>query len=150
VADKTHEIPVMQEVWRELVVEGRVITVEALLTQRAIAPGIVAGDGDSVRLVKGNQPQRYDDRHLVFQDAPTRAETLAAVETVDAGHGRMEPRRLTTRTALVGDRDWPGLAQVFPLERRATRKNTGEQRHDVVYGVTSLGRASIRPMGSAM
>jgi predicted transposase YbfD/YdcC len=38
----------------------------------------------------------------------------------------------------VGYSDWPGLAQVFQLERSTTRKNTGEQRHEVVYGVTSL------------
>jgi hypothetical protein len=33
VADKTHEIPVLEDVWRGWVVEGRVITVDALLTQ---------------------------------------------------------------------------------------------------------------------
>ena len=61
----------MQDVLRELVVEGRVITVDALLTPRAIAPSIVEGDGDYVMLVKGNQPQLYDDLHLVFHDANT-------------------------------------------------------------------------------
>ena len=145
VADKTHEIPVMQEVLRALVVEGRLITVDAWLTPRAIAPSIVEGDGDSVRLVKGNPPQLYDDLHRVFHDAPTRAETLAAVATVAAGHGRIAQRRLTTSTALVGYRDWPGLAQVFQLERRATRKQTGEQRHEVVSGVTSLGPDQAGP-----
>jgi predicted transposase YbfD/YdcC len=145
VADKTKASPVRPEVLRALVVEGRVITVDAVLTPRAIAQSIVAGDGDDVMLGKGHQPQLYDDLHLVFHDAPSRAETLAAVETVDAGHGRSEPRRLTTSTALVGYSDWPGLAQVFQLERRATRKKTGEQRHEVVYGVTSLGPDQAGP-----
>jgi predicted transposase YbfD/YdcC len=138
VADKTNEIPVMQEVLRELVVAGRVVTVDALLTQRAIAQSIVEGDGDYVMLVTGNQPQLYDDLHLIFHDTPAQAAPLAAIETVDAGHGRLEQRRLTTSTALVGYSDWPGLAQVFQLERSTTRKKTGEQRHEVVYGVTSL------------
>lgn len=145
VADKTNEIPVMQEVLQELVVAGRVITVDALLTQRAIAQSIVEGDGDYVMLVKGNQPQLYADLHLVFHDAPTRAEPLAAMETVEAGHGRLEQRRLTTSTALVGYSDWPGLAQVFQLERSTTRKKTGEQRHEVVYGVTSLSPERADP-----
>ena len=64
---------------------------------------------------------------------------------MDAGHGRIEPRRLTTSTALVGNSDWPGLAQVFQLERSATRKKTGEQRHEVVSGVTSLGPDQAGP-----
>jgi hypothetical protein len=46
VADKTNEIPVLEDVLRALVVEGRVLTVDALLTQRAIAERIVHGGGD--------------------------------------------------------------------------------------------------------
>jgi hypothetical protein len=46
VAHKTHAIPVLEEVVRGLIVAGRVITVDALLTQRAIAQGIVEGGGD--------------------------------------------------------------------------------------------------------
>ena len=118
---------------------GRGITVEAWLTPRAIAPSIVAGDGDDVRLVTGPHPQLYDDLHLVCPDAPTRAETLAAVETVAAGHGGVEPRRLPPSTALGGARDWPGLAQGFQRERSATRQTTGEQRYEGISGGTSLG-----------
>ena len=45
-ADKTNEIPVLEDVLCALVVEGRVITVDALLTQRAIAARIMHGGGD--------------------------------------------------------------------------------------------------------
>ena len=66
VADKTHEIPVLEEVLRELVIAGRVVTVDALLTQRAIAQRIVKGGGDHVMRVKGNQPQLHQDIEVVF------------------------------------------------------------------------------------
>ena len=46
------------------------------------------------------------------------------------GHGRIEQR---------GHSDWPGLAQVFRLERQVSIKKTGEVRDEVVAGVTSLG-----------
>jgi hypothetical protein len=46
VADKTKESPVLETVLQGLVVEGRVITVDAWLTQRAIAERIVPGGGD--------------------------------------------------------------------------------------------------------
>lgn len=138
VADKTNEIPVLEDVLRHLVLEGRVITVEALLTQRAIAQHIVEGSGDYVMVVKGNQPQLHHDIHLLFRDVDTLEEPMVAAETVDVGHGRIEQRRLTSSTALVGYHDWPGLAQVFQIERHVTMKASRVQRSDVVYGVTSL------------
>jgi predicted transposase YbfD/YdcC len=145
VADKTNEIPVLEDVLRELVVEGRVITVDALLTQRAVAERMVHGGGDYVMLVKGNQPQLQHDIQLVFHETHMLAETMATAETVDSGHGRLEQRRLTASSALVGYSDWPGLAQVFQLERSVIMKKRGEQRHEVVYGVTSLSRDQAGP-----
>ena len=57
---------------------------------------------------------------------------------MDIGHGRIETRNLTTSEALVGYRDWPGMAQVFELGRHVITKKTGKERIEVVYGVTSL------------
>jgi hypothetical protein len=59
-------------------------------------------------------------------------------ETVDCGHGRIEQRRLHPSDVLVGDSDWPGLAQVLHLERQGLNKKTGAVREEVVVGVTSL------------
>lgn len=33
---------------------------------------------------------------------------------------------------------WPGIEQVFRLERSATMLKTGEVRHQVVYGLSNL------------
>jgi DDE_Tnp_1-associated len=70
VADKTNEFLVLEDVLRGLLLEGRVITVDALLTQRAIAQRLVEGGGDDVMTVKGNQPQLQQDIRLVFQEPP--------------------------------------------------------------------------------
>jgi predicted transposase YbfD/YdcC len=145
VADKTNEIPVLEEALRGLVVEGRVMTVDALLTQRTVAEHLVPDGGDSIMLVKGNEPQLQHDIQLVFQEAHASAETMATVETVDSGHGRIEQRRLTASSALVGYSDWPGLVQVFQLERAVIMKKSAAQRHEVVYGVTSLGPDQAGP-----
>jgi len=147
VADKTNEIPVLEEVLRGLLLEGRVITVDALLTQRAIAQRLVEGGGDYVMIVKGNQPQLQHDIRLVFQEPTALAETMTACDTMDHGHGRLEERRLTASTALVEYSDWPGLAQVFQVERRVTVKKSGAQRAEVVYGVTSLSPERETPEG---
>jgi predicted transposase YbfD/YdcC len=138
VADKTNEIPVVMEVLRQVVLEGRVVTMDALLTQRQIAQQIVETGGDYVMVVKDNQPQLREDIATVFALPPIVGETRAVAEMVDSGHGRIEQRRLETSDVLVGYSDWPGLAQVFQLERQVVSKKTGEVREEVVMGVTSL------------
>jgi predicted transposase YbfD/YdcC len=139
VADKTNEIPVVMELLRQVVLEGRVVTMDALLTQRQIAQQIVEAGGDYVMVVKANQPQLREDIATVFALPPIAAESRTVAQTVDGGHGRIEQRRLETSNVLVGYSDWPGLAQVFHLERQVVSKKTGEVREEVVAGVTSLG-----------
>lgn len=102
VDDETNEIPVAQEMLQDLVLEGRVITLDALLTQREVAQTILDGGGDYLMFVKGNQPRLWDDIQVLFQEPKLLADTMAAAETVDVGHGRIEKRRLTASTALVG------------------------------------------------
>jgi hypothetical protein len=77
----------------------------------------------------------------VFALPPSVGETRTVAETVDSGHGRIEPRRLPTRDVLVGYRDWPGLAQGFQVERHVLIKKTGEVREEVVAGGTRLALA---------
>ncbi len=68
---KTNEIPVTALALRELVLTGRVVTMDALLTQRAIAQAIGAGGGDDVMVAKGNQPQLEQDIATVFTAPPS-------------------------------------------------------------------------------
>lgn len=138
VADKTNEIPVVLELLRQVVLEGRVVTMDALLTQRQIAQQILDAEGDYVMVVKDNQPQLLEDIQTVFALAPIAGERRTAAETLDLGHGRIEQRTLQTSTVLVGYSNWPGLAQVFQVERQVITKKTGAVRAEVVAGVTSL------------
>lgn len=58
--------------------------------------------------------------------------------TVDKGHGRLESREITVSSELKGYSDWPGLEQVFKLERFRLDIKTGKQEREAVYGLTSL------------
>jgi predicted transposase YbfD/YdcC len=140
VGDKTNEIGVAVPLLRGLVVDGRVFTMDALLTQHAIARAIVEGKGDYVMLVKGNQPALLREIELVFAEPPE-DDDQPSVQAVDRGHGRVDYRRLTASSALVGYSDWPGLQQVFRVDRTTIQRKTGEVRAETVYGVTSLDRA---------
>ena len=137
VADATNEIPEVLALLRALVLAGRVVTGEALLAQRHIAHRIVEAQGDYVMRVKDNQPHLREDMHTVFALPPIAGERRTMAETVDSGHGRIEQRRLRTSTVLGGYSDWPGLAQVFQIERQVIVKKTGQDREAVVAGVTS-------------
>lgn len=140
VDDKTNEITAILEVLHGLVLEGRVITMDAMHTQRETAKEIVDGGGDYVMIVKENQPRLFEEIQLVFQAPDELAETMDTAKTIDAGHGRIEERRLIVSTALAGYSDWPGLEQVFQIERTRIMKKTGKKEQEVVYGATSLGR----------
>lgn len=144
VSDKTNEMTQVEAVLRQLVLPGRVFTMDALLTQRHVAQAMVDGGGDDVMIVKANQPQLHADIELVFT-LPPAGDPQPSARTVDIGHGRIEQRNMTTREALVGHNDWPGLAQVFEIGRHVITKKTGEERGEVVYGVTSLRPERVTP-----
>jgi predicted transposase YbfD/YdcC len=144
VAAKTNEIKEVETVLNQIVLTGRVVTMDALLTQRQVAQTIVDAGGDYVMIVKENQPQLKADIELVFT-LPPAGDRQERVRTVDVGHGRIETRNLTTSEALVGYSDWPGLAQVFEVGRHVITKKTGPDRVEVVYGVTSLSSERATP-----
>jgi predicted transposase YbfD/YdcC len=137
VDDKTNEITAVEPLLCQLVLEGRIVTMDALLTQRHVAQTIVDKGGDYVMIVKDNQPQLRADIELVFALPPV-GDQQETARTVDIGHGRIEQRNITTSKALGGYSDWPGLAQVFELGRHIITQKTTEERVEVVYGVTSL------------
>jgi len=145
VADKTNEIGAASEFLLTLVLEGRVVTADALLAQRGLARTILDRGGDYLLAVKGNQPGLRGDIELLFGDAAL-AEAAAVAETVSQHGGRVETRRLAASSALVGYSDWPGLGQVLRLERRVVAKATGAVlREETAYAVTSLPPAEASP-----
>ena len=144
VDDKTNEITQVETVLRQLVLKDRVVTMDALLTQRPVAQTIVDEGGDYVMTVKENQPQLRADIELIFTLPPV-GDRQETARTVDLGHGRIEQRNVTTSAALVGDSDWPGLAQVFEVGRHVIIQKTGQERVEVVYGVPSLNPERATP-----
>jgi len=73
VDDKTNEIGATPTLLAGLVLEGRVFTMDALLTQRAIAQTLVDAGGHYVMLVKENHPQLLADISAEFSSPPPRA-----------------------------------------------------------------------------
>jgi len=148
VADQTNEIGQWDELLAALVLEGRIITADSLLTQREIAQSIVDSGGDYLLPVKENQACLHEDIALVFAESKLLRDTITTARTVDQHGSRIEERRLRASTALSGYTDWPGHQQVMEVERTVTEKATGETRREVAYAITSLSseRATARQL----
>ncbi|MGH2387199.1 MAG: ISAs1 family transposase [Chloroflexota bacterium] len=142
---KTNEIPLAHTLLAGLLVQGRVLTMDALLTQRAIAQDIVDRKGDYLMVVKDNQPALRADLVLLFETPTPGDRPPPPARRADRGHGRREQRTLQTSTALTGYLDWPGLAQVFRATRRVVNARTGEVWSEIVYGITSLAADRATP-----
>ena len=112
---------------------GKTITADALLTQRKLAHYLIERNADDVFTVKGNQPTLREDIRLIFEGRgkPDFSEPLTLA------HGRIEQRSIWTSTALNDYLDFPGVAQVFVIERPTIEKTTGESSTETVYGITS-------------
>ena len=121
---------------QSLDLHGWVVTGDARLTQKPLTKTVIDQGGDYTLIVKRNQPILHDNIALLFAESAVVADTLTAAQTV---HGdRIEECTLQASTALADYCDWPGLEQVFRLERQVTRKKTGVQTCQVVFGITSL------------
>jgi predicted transposase YbfD/YdcC len=152
VAGNENEISAAPRVLEGLDLQGKIVTGDALLAQRALSRQVLAAGGDYVWTVKDNQPTLLADIAELFEPTTPLSKGFNSgptdfrhAQTVNTGHGRIETRRLTASSLLGELSDWPGLAQVFRLERQARLVAQGTTRHEVVYGVTSLTAAVASP-----
>lgn len=111
---------------------GRVLTADALHTQRALAEYLVARGAHYHFTVKGNQPTLERDIATLFttQIPPDHVDHYAA-------HGRIETRRVWCSTALNDYLDFPHVGQVFRIEREVIDKKSGTVSCESALGITS-------------
>ena len=146
-----NEIPAAERILRQLDLRDKIVTGDALLTQREFSIQIDEGGGGYVWPVKENQGRLKEDIEVLFAPescvpgfSPSPKDFQTAT-TRDKGHGRLEQRTLTTSSLLKGYVDWPYAEQVFRLERRFLRLQDGKQMEETTYGVTNLTAAEASP-----
>lgn len=151
VANKENEIVAAPRVLASLDLRDKIVVGDAMQTQRELSLQILAADGDYIWLAKDNQPALRRDIEQWFapeshvKGFSPATKDFQTAHRVDKAHGRHEARTITTSSLLNEYLTWPGVAQVFKLERRAVNLSTGEVRHEVVYGVTSLSADQAPP-----
>lgn len=131
VAGKGQELAAIREILGLVDLTGAVVSIDALGCQKDIAAKIVAAGGQYLLSLTENQPTLYakvktflDEGILTdFADLP-----CGYHEDLDAGHGRIETRRVWVTDQLQhlkGLEAWKGLASVAVIE--TTREVLGGQ-----------------------
>lgn len=148
------EIPAAPQVLQRVDLRGKVVMGDALHTQRPVSIQIVEAGGEYIWYAKSNQPQLEEDIRLWFEPEVKLIPGMGCppkdfekARTVNKGHGRLEIRTITVSSQMKDFLDWPYLEQVFQLERCRMSFKTGEVHHQVEYGLTSLKREEITPLG---
>ncbi|MEA4811789.1 MAG: ISAs1 family transposase [Anaerolineaceae bacterium] len=143
VHEKSNEITAIPALLELLDLKNKVVTIDAIGTQRSIAEQIITGGGDYVLAVKQNQGKLWEEMRFIFEvdksqgfkDAP-----YDYAETVNKGHGRIETRRCWS----VSDpeylkefkQDWPSLSSLVFIE--SERRRGDKQEVSTRYFITSM------------
>jgi len=122
-------IPVLES----LDIAGKTLTTDALLTQRKLAQYALDHQAHYVFPVKANQPTLHEAIQLAFVDR----QPPDFQESPDLAHGRIEQRSIWTSTRLNDYLDFPGVGQVFLIERHVIEKKTGKTSTEMAFGFTS-------------
>lgn len=144
--EKENEIKAAPKLLQQLDLRGRVVSGDAMFAQRTLSVQIMAQGGDYLWFVKGNQPRLLGDVEQFFVPprkargwhTPTLPQDIA--RSTNKTNGRLEQRTITVMSDDTNFIDWPGLSQVFKLERKVITVGTGKCTYEVVYGITSISR----------
>jgi len=138
---QTNEIGMFVPLLDTIEIKDKLITADALLTQRKLARYVVQRGAHYHFTAKGNQATLQNKITLLFQDrkAPD------FVELTPPDHGRIETRRIWCCEALNAYLDFPHVAQVFLIEREVLHKKSGKQSTEIAVGLTSQSPAQASP-----
>jgi predicted transposase YbfD/YdcC len=140
--DDSNEITAIPVLLDRLDLAGAIVTLDAAGCQKDIVERIVAGGGDCVIAVKGNQPKLHTAIETFFHDQidrDFRDLQYRSHETRDEGHGRTDERayylaKLPRAFAPAGE--WPAVRAIGYVLRLTTHDD-GRETCEVRYYICS-------------
>ena len=121
-------------------IQGAIVTIDAMGTQKAIAEQIVEGKADYVLALKGNH-ETLQQAVIAYLDEQLEGDLTNAQEhvTTETKHGREETRtylQLPAPEGLPGFLRWKGLKSIGLVTSHCLRD--GKETIDVRYYISSL------------
>jgi predicted transposase YbfD/YdcC len=132
VHSKENEISAAAALIHPALVKGRIISTDAIHTQKKWCACVHVYDGYYLTIVKKNQPQMYEDLVDFFDDPDAEQQEWQYAKSVQKGHGRLEIREIWTSTQMnawfetKSGRDRTSLSLTPFCQRR--RKRAGGDR----------------------
>ena len=154
VSEKTTEVPISRQLLKAFDVGEKVVTTDALLTQRRFCQDVLAADADYALPVKANHKQMYQDIKDLFE--PLSMTDTPEVETrrfeclhTEGGaylrrtpmlktHAGFSPPALSQRAHYSPIISTGPLAQVYQYRVEQKQTRTGKITQQTQYGITSL------------
>ncbi|MGB2864703.1 MAG: ISAs1 family transposase [Sedimentisphaerales bacterium] len=146
--EKSNEITAIPKLLEMLVLDGSVVTIDAMGCQKKIAEKIKESNGDYIFSLKGNQGTLHEEVKLFMDDAITNSGDYDYNHTTDGGHGRVEIRKVWYSQDIqwIQDRkDWLGLSSLIAVEsQRIIGDKVSTERR---YFISSLSGIDAETIG---
>lgn len=94
VAEKEGELTQVEAFLTPLLLQGRIISADALYTQKRFCQSVLAARGDYLLFAKGNQPTLTSDLCLFFGEPPLDCLDWRTNSQIEKGHGRLTSRTI--------------------------------------------------------
>ena len=131
---RTNEIKIAAPMLDAIDLKGKLITADALLTQREFATYLVEEREAHYHFtVKANQKTLLQDIQYYFRNR----KEPDFIEKSKLSHGRIETRKIWVTASLNEYLNFPHVGQVFAIERNVVNKRTSKVLQETVYGITS-------------
>lgn len=140
--EKSNEITAIPQLLDQIDVENSVVTIDAAGCQKKIAAKIIAGKGDYVLSLKGNQGKLHDAvRSYILTHMENDFANVTVRRHVELvkGHGRQDELfyyQLPAPPTLPGKEKWKGLRTIGVVIRMS--QSNGKWTEDVRYYISSL------------
>lgn len=135
--EKGKELVIGPEVIKKIAVKDRIVTGDALFTQRTFCELVTARAGGYLFRVKGNQDTLEKEIRLFFKEPPFKT-ALKTHTTVDRWKGQVEKREITVSEdpQIIKYLSWPGLTHIWQMRKTVTKK--GVATIEVSVGIACI------------
>ena len=144
VNEKPNEITATPELLDTLLIEGNIITIDAMGTQTNIADKIIKNGADYILAVKGNQETLLEE----IKDEFRFSKSIETETDIDLGHGRIETRKCSVISNFkfinnTGNK-WNKLNQIIKIESIREFKNSDKATEKATrYYISSLEDTAV-------
>ena len=148
--EKSNEITAIPKLLEMLDIKGRIVTIDAMGTQKEIAEKIISKDADYIFSLKENQKNLYNDVKLYIDDIRKEKKILSSENyhrTINKGHGRFEVIECIISEEIdwiANKNDWKGINGVGAIYCEVEKnEKKSKQSHYFIYSRKGLTAEKI-------